>query len=325
MKSLYIILIGGILVFGLSSCSAEKSDNNASTSEKSVTDPPGVVEVTAVYDAENDQHLFQTDTDTIPAGWTTFKFTNTSPMVHFLFFDYLPEGKNSEDMKKEVSPVFQESSYLIMEGKSEEAMAAFSKLPEWFSQVVFRGGPGFVSPGYSTEATLFMKPGNYAMECYIKTADGTFHWKKGMMEDLRVTSDTTSVKPPQSPTVEITTTDKGLEIDGTPTVGKHLVKVTFNEENPSMIGRDVHVARLGEYDSIDEIITWLDFNNAKGMVSTAEKTGPTTFIGGTHEMPMGNTAYFKVQFEEGRYAWVSEQPVNKSTVYEFTVSAAPGE
>lgn len=313
-------MVGGILLLGLFSCSNEEQQTENVSKKEVTTQEPRTVKVTAVYDAENDRHLFQTDTDTIPAGWTTFRFTNGSPMVHFLFFDYLPEGKTSEDLKREVSPVFQESSYLIMEGKDEEAMAVFSKLPEWFNEIVFRGGAGFVSPAHTVETTLFMRPGNYAMECYIKAEDGTFHWKKGMMEDLRVTADTTNARPPQSPAIEITTSDEGLTIDGEPTPGRNLVKVTFNEENPSMIARDVHVAKLDEDDNIDEIIQWMDFNNAEGMVSTAEDPGPTTFVGGTHEMPMGNTAYFTVEFEEGRYAWVTEQPVNKSSAREFTVS-----
>jgi len=40
----------------------------------------------------------------------------------------------------------------------------------------------------------------------------------------------------------------------------------------------------------------MDFNNAKGLFSTAKNIAPTTFIGGTHEIPKGNTAYFTVGF-----------------------------
>lgn len=315
MNSISKVLLLGMLSVGLISCSKEES------SEKKSVPKPILVEVDAIYDSENDRHLFKTESDTIPAGWTTFRFANKSPMVHFVFFDYLPEGKTMEDLKKEVSPVFQESSYLLMEGKDKEAMAVFSELPDWFSKVVFRGGAGFVSPGKSTETTLFMKPGNYVMECYIKTADGTFHWKQGMIRDLIVTADSTDTPPPQSPTIEITTTDKGLDIKGKPKMGKNLVKVNFKEENPGMIARDVHVAKLAAQDSLKQIASWMDFNNAQGLVSTAENPGPTTFVGGTHEMPKGNSAYFTMDLEAGRYAWVTEQPVKKSTAREFTVSS----
>jgi hypothetical protein len=316
MESLSKIILGIVVILGAFACSNDREKDNTTTSQQ-----PTLVEVSAIYDAENDRHLFQTQTDTIPAGWTTFRFTNKSPMVHFLFFDYLPGDRTSEDLLKEVSPVFQESSYLIMEGKEDEAMAVFSKLPDWFSEIVFRGGAGFVSPGKTTETTLFMKSGNYAMECYIKSADGTFHWKKGMMRDLYVTVDTTEAIPPQSATIEITTTDEGLDIQGEATPGKHLIKVNFNEENPAMVGRDVHVAELSDTDSLERIATWMDFNKAEGLISTTENVAPTTFIGGTHEMPKGNTAYFTLDLVPGRYAWISEQPVNKTTIYEFSVAS----
>ncbi len=313
MKTTIERFISIILLATLLSCS------NKETTDQTAKEEPNVVEVSAIYDAENDLHLFQAEADTIAAGWTTFRFINRSPMVHFLFFDLLPEGKNSEDLLSEVSPVFQESSYLIMEGKNEEAMAKFAELPAWFNKIVFWGGAGFVSPGKTTETTLFMKSGNYVMECYIKTEDGTFHWKKGMHRDLHVSSDSTDVRPPSSPTIEITTTDNGLQVEGEPTPGKHLVAVHFNEDNPGLIARDVHVAQINEDSSIKEIATWMDFNNAKGMVSTSENPGPAIFVGGTHELPRGNKAYFTLDLEPGKYAWISEQPVNKTTIQEFTV------
>lgn len=168
-----------------------------------------------------------------------------------------------------------------------------------------------------------MKPGNYVMECYIKTADGTFHWKKGMTEDLHVTGDTTNAEPPKSPTIEITTTDKGLEVEGEPTPGKHLVAVHFNETNPGFVARDVHVAKLNKDSNLENIAVWMDFLNPQGLVSTAENPGPATFISGTHEMPRGNTVYFTVDLEPGRYAWISEQPLDKKTIEVFTVSSQP--
>lgn len=100
-----------------------------------------------------------------------------------------------------------------------------------------------------------------------------------------------------------------------------MVKVYFDEENPGMIARDVHIAKLDKNDDLQEIISWMDFNNAEGLVSTAENPAPTTLLGGTHEMPRGNMAYFTVELEPGRHAWITEQPISKSTAKEFTVSS----
>ncbi len=282
------------------------------------------MEVRAVYDAENNRHLFETETDTIPAGWTTFRLVNASPFVHFIFFDFLPGDRTSEDLMSDVSPIFQESSYLIMEGKDEEAMNVFSKLPEWFEGLVFRGGTGYTSPGLTTEATYFMAPGNYVMECYVKTPDGTYHWNMGMYKDLHVTADTSNVEEPQSSDIQITITDKGLQVEGEPAAGEQLVAVNFEQDNPGLIGKDVHVVKLNDTTDVDEVAAWMDFMTAEGLVSTAENPGPASFVGGTHEMPKGSNAYFTVDLEPGRYAWISEQQLANKAYETFTVETEGG-
>lgn len=306
-----------VLLGGLYACTSELSQDAASSE-------PKLVEVRSIYDAENDRHLFETETDTISAGWTTFRLVNASPFVHFIFFDHLPGARTSEELLSDISPVFQESSYLLMEGKNEEAMAAFSKLPEWFNDVVFRGGTGYTSPGRTAETTLFMAPGNYVMECYVKMPDGTYHWNMGMYKDLHVTADTTEAKAPQSPDIDITVTDEGLQVEGEPTTGEQLVAVHFEQENPGLIGKDVHLAKLDESTDADKVAEWLDFMTAKGLISTAENPGPATFIGGTHEMPKGSTAYFTVDLNSGSYVWVAEQQIANKAMEEFTVEEDAG-
>lgn len=301
-----------VVVGGFYACTSESSQDTASSE-------PNLIEVRAIYDAENDRHLFDTETDTLSAGWTTFRLVNASPFVHFIFFDHLPGDRTSEDLLSDVSPVFQESSYLLMEGKNEEAMAVFSQLPGWFENLVFRGGTGYTSPGRTAETTLFMAPGNYVMECYIKMPDGTYHWSKGMYKDLHVTADTTTANAPQSPDIEITVTDEGLQVEGEPTTGEQLVAVHFEQENPGLIGKDVHLARLDESTDADEVAEWLDFMTAEGLISTAENPGPAIFIGGTQEMPKGNTAYLRVNLHPGNYVWIAEQQIANKSMEEFTV------
>ncbi len=312
METMTRVVLFVVLLGVLYACTSEPSQEDA-------TSEPNLVEVRAIYDAENDRHLFETDTDTLSAGWTTFRLVNASPYVHFIFFNHLPGDRTSEELLSEVSPLFQEASYLIMEGKNEEAMAAFSQLPEWFEDLVFRGGTGYTSPARTAETTLFMAPGNYVMECYVKMPDGTYHWNMGMSKDLHVTADTTSAQAPQSPDIEITVTDEGLQVEGEPETGEQLVAVHFEQENPGMIGNDVHVAKLDESTDAVEVAEWLDFMTAEGLVSTAENPGPATFIGGTHEMPKGNTAYFTVTLDPGSYVWVAEQQIANMAMEEFTV------
>jgi len=296
----------------LAGCGAEPPDSGT-------TLEPPVVEVTAVYNAASNQHLFRTSADTVRAGWITFRFINASPVLHFLFLDHLPGDRTSNELLSEVSPIFQEATDLIRAERPDEAMAQFANLPEWFDDLVFRGGPGFTSPGLVSEATLYLEPGNYVLECYIKNADGVYHWNLGMYRDLHVTEEVTEAEPPKNPTLEITVTDSGLAVDGVPTRGEHLVAVHFQQEEPGLIGKDVHVVRLDPETDVDEVVAWLDFNRPDGLVSTADDPAPATFVGGVHEMPLGNTAYFNLTLEPGEYLWISEQPVAESAYRRFTV------
>ena len=267
-----------------------------------------VLEVIAIYDAATDQHLFRVDADTVASGWTTIRFTNASPMLHFVFLDHLPGERTGDDLLAEVSPIFQESMDLTLAGRPDEAQAAFAGLPEWFPELVFRGGPGFASPGQSTETTLYLEPGNYVLECYVKTADGVFHWGHGMHEDLHVTPEESGAPEPDGATIEVVVTDDGISIEGSLTAGEHLVAVRFQEENPGLFGKDVHVARLDEGTSVEEVVMWMDAMAPEGLVSTSDAPAPATFVGGVHDMPLGNTAYFTVSLEPGQYVWLSELP-----------------
>lgn len=292
----------------------------ATKGEQSAGDKVGVVEVSATYDNENNQHRFQMDTDTIPSGWTTFRFNNASPMVHFMVIEHMPGNRTSEDSKKEVFPPFQEAMDLINAGKTQDGFAKLGELPDWYAKVVFTGGPGFTSPGKSTENTVYLEPGNYVIECYVKNEDGIFHSALGMIEDLKVTEDSSGIAEPADPSIKINLSNKGFDVEGEPTPGKHLVAVNFNEDEPPLLGNDVHVVRLGDV-SVDSVAAWVDWSQPKGLVSSAENPAPAEFLGGTNEMPKGNTAYFTVELTSGDYAWISERPANNSMYKRFTVKA----
>lgn len=142
----YSLLLAPALLLGACAPAGE-SDGGAEFPDSKATLEPTVVEVTAIYDAASNQHLFLTSADTVRAGWTTFRFTNASPVLHFVFLDHLPGGRTSKELLSEVSPIFQEATDLIRAGRPEEAGAQFANLPEWFNELVFRGGPGVTSPG----------------------------------------------------------------------------------------------------------------------------------------------------------------------------------
>lgn len=310
-------LTGLISIIAL--CVAITSCTQQSKTEETSKEPP-VIEVRAIYKADTDQHLFATDADSVDAGWTTFRFINASPVVHFMLFDKYPEGRTTEDAAREVVPPFQDAMDLINEGKREEGLAALANLPEWFADVVFRGGAGFTSPGHMSEFTVFLEPGNHVVECYIKNEEGIFHSSMGMMFDLFVTSDTTAATEPSNPTITINLSNEGFEtVPEQIKAGEHLVKVNFNEKEPPLLANDVQVVKMDENTSLEEVTNWMDWSQTYGLVSTAEEPHPAVFLGGVQDMPEGNSAYFRITLEPGDYAWVSERSADTPLAQRFSV------
>jgi len=308
---LFAVVIVYLVFVSCSSGQEESGETN--------TEPP-VVEVQAIYKAETNEHLFVTDADTLDAGWTTFRFVNASPMVHFMLLDLYPEGKTTEDAKIEVVPPFQDAMDLINAGNQEEGMAALANLPAWFGDVKFRGGPGFASPGKTVDATVFLAPGNHVVECYIKTEDGVFHNMLGMTFDLHVTPDTTMAQEPSEPTIEIGLTNDGFDVSPAQIkAGEHLIAVHFNEPEPPLLANDVQVIKMDENTDLNEVAAWMDWAQPEGLVSGMDDPAPAEFLGGIQDMPIGNTGYFKVTLEPGNYAWISERSASTPLYREFTV------
>jgi len=66
---------------------------------------------------------------------------------------------------------------------------------------------------------------------------------------------------------------------------------------------------------LDEVVEWMDWMNVDGLRAPS----PAAFVGGIHEMPAGYTAFFTVDLEPGRYAWIAESGAELGMVNEFTI------
>jgi hypothetical protein len=55
--------------------------------------------------------------DEIPSGWTTFRFTNGSPLTHFALVERMPEGFGIAEQQQQLAPVFQEGMDLLNAGE----------------------------------------------------------------------------------------------------------------------------------------------------------------------------------------------------------------
>ena len=200
-------------------------------------------------------------------------------------------------------------------------------MPAWFGEIVFVGGPGLVAPGGSAEATVYLEPGTYLLECYVKT-NGVFHSYNaapdvyGMVHELTVTEEVTTETAPE-PTLELTLSGAGgIEGAGDVQPGRHTVAVHFTDQqaHENFVGHDVHLVRLEDDIDMEALETWMDWTQPTGL----ETPAPAAFLGGLNEMAAGETGYFTVNLTPGRYAWIAEVPnaEEKGMLKVFTVPGA---
>lgn len=263
--------------------------------------------------------------DTIPSGWTTVRLNNASEMIHFAILERLPDEVGVKEQQEEVAPVFQEGMDLLNAGQPDSASKAFGELPEWFGDIVFMSGPGLIAPGETAQTTVQLAPGTYLLECYVKTG-GIFHSYNpspdayGMVHEITVTEEASGAPAPQAD-VEITlSSERGIEVEKSDVgPGPHTVAVHFADQttHEHFLGHDVHLVRLEDTTDLQKLATWMDWTQPGGL----ETPAPVTFLGGTHEMPAGETAYFTVELTPGRYAWIAEvpNPAEKGMLKTFTV------
>ncbi|MEX0859286.1 MAG: hypothetical protein WD016_14130 [Balneolaceae bacterium] len=278
--------------------------------QTSSTDINHVVEIHA------EDFAFQAP-DEIPSGWTNIEYRNEGNEPHFLIIARLPEGRTFDEYSSDVLVPFGNVWYALRdEGMAQDkAMEKLgADLPEWYWAVEFTGGTGIIPAGFTTDISLNLEPGTYAIECYMKTEDGELHNMEGMMRELTVTDTPSEMTPPDAD-IEITLSNFEMALDGDLTPGNHTVAVNVNEHPEQGFGHNVHVARIEQDTDIDNLVRWMNFLEIDGM----QNPGPTSFVGGMQIIPAGNTGYFSLDLEPGRYLFVSEYTGHLGVLQDVTI------
>ncbi|MBZ9730037.1 hypothetical protein LB467_10100 [Salegentibacter sp. JZCK2] len=266
---------------------------------------------------------------TIPSGWTTFRYDNRSHNPHFVLIDKLPEGKTVEDSKEEIVPVFQEGMDFIALGDWDSALEAFGKLPAWSGEIIYSGGTGLLSPNQISEITVYLEPGTYVLECYVKDSEGRFHtWE--MIAQIEVTEDDSGNKEPK-PTMEVRiSSEAGIQFDKKVRPGKHLIKAFFEDQTvySHFLGHDIHLVRLDENANLDELNSWMNWSDPNAFKTPAPEG--VEFLGGMQDLPVldeipnSNVGYFAAHLKPGTYAFIAEvpDPMSKGMLKVFTVPSS---
>ena len=310
-----LIMMVSLMILFVASCKTETKKNSNQPAPPDASDELGIKVLTEGME-------FQC-VDTIPSGWNTFIYENQSTEPHFILLDKYPVGKSILDTKKDIVPPFDEGMALIMEGKNEEAMEAFGKLPEWFSQIVFSGGTGLISPKETAITHVNLKPGYYIMECYVKMPDGRFHTSMGMIKELIVIDKNSGNQPPESDIAITISSDNGIVYQGDFSSGKKVFSVQYVDQivHENFVGHDINLVRHSEVANLDSLAVWMNWAIPKGLMSATLPEG-NTFLGGTNDAPGGSMLYFEAELAPGTYSLISEVPnvKEKGMFQTFTVS-----
>ena len=259
----------------------------------------------------------------MPSGWITFVLNNGGAKhVHELSISRLPEGiAYQEYMDKFVGP-WETLLKELQDGKIEVkdiSSRAGELLPDWADRVQYITSRGLVSPGHKAEKTIYLEPGNYVMECWVKTSDGYIHISKGMTLPFTVTKKSAESSEPK-PDEKIKVNENQIVTDWDPGLGKHSFAVYLQHDSDGMpIHNNINLIKLNDNTDLAEVNKWLDWYHVGGLRSPA----PAEFLGGlsTYHSKVGQKAeYFTVYLANpGRYAWIVEVPDGRQLWKTFEV------
>ncbi|MGN7514694.1 MAG: hypothetical protein ACTHOM_09980 [Allomuricauda sp.] len=312
MKSLFAICL---VLITLVACKSKEKE----TKEETTTPQKSSLELGKVNVSTKSMEFFVADT--LYSGWNTFIYENQSQEVHFVMMDLYPEGITIENTKAELLPPFDDGMRLIMENKMDSAMAAFGKIPEWFQQVKFLGGTGLVSPKHTVKSTVYLEPGRYMMECYVKMFNGEWHTSHGMLKEIMVSNKATELTPP-TPTANIDISSTGgLILKDSLSSGNQIFQTNFIDQKvyENFVGHDVNLVRYDNTASLDSLVQWMNWMDPRGLRTPAPEG--FTFLGGMNNLPAESKGFFEANLTPGKYVLISEVPAadEKKLLYKFSI------
>ncbi len=252
----------------------------------------------------------------IASGWTTLRFRNLGAQEHFMSLARLPDGKTLDDYIAEVAAgAFGVAMDPYYKGEVELSAALETLgglIPEWFGQMVFSGGPGLLAPGLAEDVTVNLEPGEYVLECYVKTPDGMFHSALGMIAGLSVTSVENGAAEPDAD-FDVTLANYVIEAPDRVAAGPHTIRVRVIQAPEGLLKHDVHLLRVTEDTDLAVVAPWMSW------IDGMEAPAPATFVGGMEQLEAGHAGYLSVDLKPGAYAWISEAYASQGMLKEFVV------
>jgi hypothetical protein len=243
-------------------CSAKEADKTAIQQ----ADPtPNVVEVHGI------DYAFHAP-DTVPAGMTTFKFTNGGKTFHHAVIARLDSGKTMADLGK--------------------AMENPGPPPAWLTIV---GGPNSPDPAGTSNATLELTEGNYVMLCFVDVPEGKPHIARGMVKAFTVTAATKPSAPAPTADIDLTLSDFKFTLSKPITAGTHTFAVRTEPGQP----HEIEIIKLAAGKTEKDLLGWME---------KMDGPPPGSAVGGISTIVPGSVNYFTADMPAGSYVFICFLP-----------------
>jgi hypothetical protein len=227
----------------------------------------------------------------IPAGPTTLNLVSSGKEIHHMVLFQLAEGKTMDSLAA--------------------AMKNPGPPPAWATMI---GGPNAPTPGGTSNASLNLQPGNYAMVCFVDTPDKVPHMAKGMTRALTVTPVATTPNAVlATPTHNVTLTEYAFTVDKPFTAGKQTVKVT----NHGAEAHELEIIKMEPGKTLADFGKWME---------SMAGPPPGAPIGGASPLVPHRDLQFDVDLTPGHYVMVcfvaapdKKMHLEKGMVMEFDI------
>ena len=226
-----------------------------------------------VVDVKATEFFFEAP-DSIPSGLTTFRLTQAGMAAERAL-----AGKKGRELVADQGDNTRGLHMLwvvrLDEGKTVADLSAAAHAGEAAPWKRIIGGPAFAPPPRTTNATLNLEPGTYALVCYIGSAREDrkrFHLLHGMVRQLVVTPSTAALAPPVQADVVARISAEGVVEFSTPIrSGRQTIEVRneMSREREFVFIRDgVGAGGLSSARNGTTIFTTIDFEPGDYIVST---------------------------------------------------------
>jgi len=232
---------------------------------------PAAPAVAHEFKVHASDYMFQAK-DTIVAGMTTITLDNGGPGLHHVQLVRLDSGRVLSDL--------------------EAALKTPGTPPAW---AVFIPGPNAVEPQQTSNLTIDLAPGNYALICLVDVPDHKPHFARGMIQALTVIPSTGPSAPAPVADVTMILSDYSFTLSTPLTAGHHVIEVMNKGPQP----HEVLIVRFEAGKSLADLGKWMEKMSGPP---------PAHAEGGTSVAMPGTTASIGVDLAPGDYALICFVP-----------------